>query len=136
MSKKSEARRLEAVDPTLPSTTITLDGKEYRLCFDLGALAEAETAINREIFASKTGAPPVNLMVAFPLQNLASTRIMFAAAVRRFHPAMTFAEALGLLTPLNVLVVAAAVREAWEASLPAKEDVDPTQAGEEQPDSL
>jgi hypothetical protein len=85
------------------------------LCFDLGALAEAETAINAELTREGRG-DSVNLLYALPAQNLASTRIIFAAAVRTFHPELSFEYARQLPTLEDLYTVAVKVREAWAQS--------------------
>lgn len=102
-------------DATLPRTPITIRGREYNLCFDLGALSEAETAINAE-FAKAKLPERVNLLLAISNPNLANTRIMFAAAVRTFHPELSFEEARELLRIGDVFDVMTAVSAAWAAS--------------------
>jgi hypothetical protein len=102
-------------DATLPKTPITIAGREYNLCFDLGALAEAETAINAELV--KAGRSDyVNLLFALPAQNLASTRIVFAAALRTFHPDIDFDAAKKMIALEDLYAVALKVREAWQAA--------------------
>jgi hypothetical protein len=102
-------------DATLPKTPIEIGGVTYQLCFDLGALAEAETAINAELSAAGRG-DFVNLLYALPAQNLANTRIVFAAAVRTFHPELSFDAARKLVELPDLYAVALKVRQAWEAS--------------------
>jgi len=114
-------------DATLPRTAIQIRGKEYYLCFDLGALAEAETAINAELGREGRG-DTVNLLYALPAQNLASTRIIFAAAVRTFHPELSFEEARQLPTLEDLYTVAVKVREAWAQSRVEPEAGDETVA--------
>ena len=101
-------------DPTLPKTPITIDGVEYNLCFDLGALAEAEAALNREGHS-------VNLLAALPNINLSNTRLIFACAIRKFHPLLAFDEAVALVTLGNVYAVATTIVEAWQAAMPEPE---------------
>jgi hypothetical protein len=115
-------------DPTLPKTPVTLDGKTYNLCFDLGALAEAEISINAELI--KRAAPMrVNLLLAMPVQDLANVRVMFAAAVRTFHPELSFDAAIQMLRMDNIFSVAVAVREAWIGSTPEANPADPPLPG-------
>jgi hypothetical protein len=102
-------------DATLPKTPIEIGGKTYNLCFTLGALSEAETSINAE-FARQGSEERVNLLQALPSANLASTIIVFAAAVRTFHPEITFDEARELLTFDDLLAVFLKVRDAWNQS--------------------
>jgi hypothetical protein len=93
-------------DATLPRTHATVGGKTYDLCFDLGALSEAETQLCRQ-------GHEVNLLNALPVQNLANTRIVFAAAVRKFHPELEFEEAQALLGLGDLYSVALLIQEAW-----------------------
>jgi len=129
--KKAAAPRAIAgtpADPTLPKTPVTIDDKTYNLCFDLGALAEAELSINAEL--AKRAAPMrVNLLLAMPVQDLANVRVMFAAAVRTFHPELTFDAAQSLLRMDNIFGVAIAVREAWLGATPEAKPVDPPPPG-------
>jgi hypothetical protein len=116
-------------DPTLPKTPITIGDTTYNLCFDLGALAEAELAINTELVLA--GRPErVNLLNALPIQNLINTRLCFAAAIRTFHPEISFERALAMLNLGNVYDVRELVSEAWRAVQPAKQAADPQQPGE------
>ena len=102
-------------DATLPKTPVEIDGRTYQLCFTLGALSEAETSINAEL-ARQGSEERVNLLLALPSGNLASTRIVFAAAVRTFHPELSFDEARDLLTFEDLYTVALKVRDAWNES--------------------
>jgi hypothetical protein len=107
-------------DASLPKTPVTVGGKTYNLCFDLGALSEAETAINLD-FVRRDDSRRVNLLAALPFDDLANTRIVFAAAVRKFHPELGFEEAMGLLGLDDVYRVWGAIRAAWDASRPQSE---------------
>lgn len=119
-----------AADPTLPKTPVTIGGTTYQLCFDLGALAEAETAINAELLRANSD-KQVNLLAALPVQDLASTRALFAAGLRAFHPEISYAEAVKLLDFSSLYDVAIAVRTAWGAASPeADKGADPPRADE------
>jgi hypothetical protein len=111
------------VDATLPKTPIEIDGKIYNLCFTLGALAEAETSINAEL-AREGRNDFVNLLFALPpVGSLANTRIVFAAAVRTFHPELTFEQACELPGLSDLYEVANKVRAAWyEATVKDKDE--------------
>jgi hypothetical protein len=111
-------------DATLPKTPVTVAGKTYDLCFDLGALAEAETSINAEL--ARAGRRDfVNLLYALPVQNLANVRILFAGAVRTFHPELGFEEARELVGMADVFEIAIAIKAAWEAATPAAAEDEP-----------
>lgn len=104
------------IDPTLQKTPITIGGVTYNLCFDLGSLAEAEQTLNR-------AGHNVNLLYALPNLNLANVRVIFGAALRAFHPEVTFEQAMDLITFHNLYAIANAVSEAWTAALPEPEPV-------------
>jgi hypothetical protein len=116
-------------DATLPRTPVTIGSKEYFLCFDLGALAEAETAINME-FARAKLPERVNLLVSLSELNLKNVRILFAAAVRTFQPEIGFEEARDLLALGDVFRVVAALEASWSAAT-AEPEKNPLQPGAE-----
>lgn len=132
-SVKAAVRQIAGTvaDPTLPKTPVTVGGKTYNLCFDLGALAEAEDAINAQ--RAREGREPINLLADLPAQSLGSIRRLFAASVRVFHPEISYDAALELLQVADVYAVGDAVMEAWKVSTrgPAAEQPksDPTEAG-------
>lgn len=129
MATKRATRKIAgtAADPTLPKTPIVIGGKTYDLCFDLGALAEAETAINAEL--ARAGSPErVNLLAALPVPNLVNTRLLFAAAVRKFHPEIPFRAAMEIPALEDLYNVSALVAESWSASMPAPAE-NPPQPG-------
>ncbi|UWZ84652.1 hypothetical protein [Occallatibacter riparius] len=104
-------------NPALPRTPVVIAGKTYDLCFDFAALGRAENEINAEL--ARAGiAERVNLLYALPVANLRNTQLVFAAAVRTFHPDLSFAEALALLTFDNLWDVAEKIREAWKTAVP------------------
>lgn len=116
MGKAKERKIAGTVaDPTLPKTPVTIGGKTYNLCFDLGALAEAEAAMNEHV-KKAGGSEFANLLSNLYPLNLANTRILFAAGVRKFHPEIGFDEAMALLNPANILVAATAVAMAYAAA--------------------
>jgi hypothetical protein len=118
----SNKRSAPENNPALPRTPIEIDGKIYDLCFDLGALGEAEGKINRDLILSGLDIR-VNLLTALPIQNLHNTQIVFAAAIRKFHPEISFSAAMKLLTFENLWDVAEKIREAWKAAIPQADSV-------------
>jgi len=104
-------------DATLPKTPITIDGKTYNLCCDLGALSEAETKINAGLGLSERR---VNLLAAMTEENLSNTRILFAASLRVFHPEITFAAGCAMVQRDNLFDIAFTLREAWKQATPEK----------------
>jgi hypothetical protein len=112
----------KAIDPTYPKVPISIGGKKYFLCFDLEALAQAEAALVAE------GHREVNLLVAFPNQNLSNTRMIFAAALRVHQPKIPFEKAKRLLGMADTYSVAVMIQKAWQESLAEPEpDADPEQ---------
>lgn len=107
---KKKATTAPVSDPTIETTDIVINGKAYRMCFDLGALAQAEDALIAE-------GHDVNLLHALPRLNLSSVRVIFAASIRKFHPEITYEDALALLTMPYVYKAGVAIHEAWEKSL-------------------
>lgn len=101
-------------DPTLPKTPIEIGGKTYFLCFDLGALAEAEQHFMRQGL-------DVNLMRALPGANLNSIRVLFPCALHKFHPEILFADAQAMITILNVYKVGETIQDAWNSAVPETE---------------
>jgi hypothetical protein len=98
------------VDPTLPTATVTLDNaKEYTLCLNHRALAEAERAFLAE-------GTHVNLLWAFIELNLSSLMVLFPCALRKFHPEISFKDAQDLLTPYNAMQAMQAVSVLWADS--------------------
>jgi hypothetical protein len=102
------------VDPTLPKVPVTINGTTYYLCFDLGALAIAESHFRQQ-------GHEVNLLDALPGYTLAHVRTLFPCALRTHHPTISFEDAQKLITLPTLYVVAAAIGAAWKASLPEPE---------------
>lgn len=102
-----------AADPTLSTTEVPIGGKNYTLCFDMGALAEAEMHFRR-------AGEDVNLLAAFPEINLSSVLILFPCAVHKFHPELGFKEAqdiIGSSLPA-IYAVAPFIAQAWHKAMP------------------
>jgi hypothetical protein len=119
MAKKRTVAGTKA-DAMLPRTPIEIRGKMYDLCFDFGAIAEAETAINGELLRAGRE-DRVNLLIALCEQNLANTRALFAGCIRTFHPEIGFDQAVAMVGPDNVFAIAMAMRDAWSRSIPEPE---------------
>jgi hypothetical protein len=104
-------------DPTLPKTPVTVGGKTYNLCFTFGALAMAEHHINRSL--AKEGNPErVFLLRLLPELTLYNTQILFAAAVRQFHPELEFKEACDLVNYSSVFAIQKAIVDGFSAAMP------------------
>lgn len=113
------------IDPTLPKVPVKIKGKEYFLCFDLAALADAEAHFLRQ-------GVEVNLLAALPAMTLMQVRTLFPCALHKFQPSITFEEAQAMITPPVLYIVAAAIGAAWKESLP-EPDQDPEEAVAEKP---
>lgn len=107
-------------DPTLPKIPVTIEGKTYHLCFDLGALAEAESHFRAQ-------GHEVNLLDALPGFTLSHVRTLFPCALHKFHAEIHFEDAQRMITMPVLYVVAAAIGAAWQTSLPEQQP-DPTKA--------
>jgi hypothetical protein len=103
------------VDPTLPTSTVNIDGVDYVLTFDMGALAEAENQFQAE-------GKECNLLFALPNLDLASIRVLFPCAIRKFQPHIAFDEAQKLITFRSLGTVLSAVADAWSESKPDPEE--------------
>lgn len=103
-------------DPTLLTSTVTLRGREYVLCFDLGTLAQAEAELIKQGHA-------VNLLKSLPGLTIEDVMVTFAAALRRFQPEIGFTEALRIPAMGEVYLIGNAIADAWNRSLtpPEKE---------------
>lgn len=118
MSKRKRDVAHTVIDPTLKTTEIEIRGKKYRLCFDLGAIAEGE-------FYFMQKGHKVNLLNALPEPSLWGARAIFPCAVHRFHPELTFEEAQKLVTLPVLYAIWPFVTAAWKESLPEAEDDEP-----------
>jgi hypothetical protein len=119
-------------DATLPRTPIVLRGKEYNLCFTIAALSEAEITINAERERAKLP-ERVNLLAAMTELNLRNVVVLFAAALRTFHPEISFNDAMELPQfGTDIFRVLAAIEAAWIAATPpAEKSADPPEPGPE-----
>lgn len=114
-----------AVDPTLLTSKVTIRGVEYTLCWDLGALARGEHEL-------RMAGHDVSLLKSLPAATLEDVLVLFAVAIRRFHPEIPYARALKIPTLPSVYAVRLAITEAWARSLAEPEAEDkknPTQPG-------
>lgn len=98
------------VDATLPKTPITIGGKTYDMCLDLGALAKAE----QELVAEGND---VKLLLCLPPITLQSMRILFAASLRQFQPGLDYNDAIKLLNIGNVQDAYGVVINTWNAAM-------------------
>ena len=116
-----------AADPTLPVTDIVINGKTYRMCFDLGSLALVEDELRAK-------GENVNLFAALPVMTLANVRIVFAASLRKLQPEIGYEDALNLLTLPYLHEAGMAIASAWNQTLSppieGEENADPTTPGQ------
>lgn len=121
----AEEKRLEVVDPTLAATIITIKGVDYRMCFDLGALAEGEHQINSGLEYKYR----IDILDALPSLNGFNTRVLFACALRHFHPEIGFEEARALPNLTALYAAREALNLLWIDSIAEpKKDENPTPA--------
>jgi hypothetical protein len=103
-------------DPTVPFVTLALKGTDYKLAYSFNALALAERA---------TG---LNMFRGLDLQalNALQLRAMLWASLLKAQPKMTLEDAGDLLSsPLDCNLALTAIADAWTASMPKPETVDP-----------
>lgn len=130
MSKKPAVAKPQtppSADPTLRVAEVTVKGRKLTLCFDLRELARAEAELKR------AGHAEVDLFRSLPVDTVESVFIVFACAVRRFHPEIGFDEAVSMLNFSDIYNVRQEVVNAWAASMPDPEPektADPTNPGQ------
>jgi hypothetical protein len=115
MSKRQREIAHTVADPTLETTEVEIKGKKYTLCFDLGAIAEAEFHFMKQ-------GKEVNLLAAFPNMSLWAVRMIFPCAIHRFHPELTFEAAQKLVTLPVLYAVWPFINLAWKQSIPEPEE--------------
>ena len=95
------------VDPTLPRVSVTVDGKEYFLCFDFNSIVEAENL---------TG---LNLLNALDFSNINATKLraLLYSALLKLQPDITL-EATGTLLAVGRGAITAALVKAFTESHP------------------
>lgn len=98
-------------NPVLPFQEINIEGITYKMCFDFGALADAETRMIAKGI-------DVNLNFCLPRLNFANTRILFAASLMAYHPEIDPVVAMGWVSPHNNLEILNAILDAWKQSVP------------------
>jgi hypothetical protein len=108
---------VRARNSELPSTAISIGGKVYSLCVDLGALALAEERFNGQ-------GHQVDLLTAIPLLTTRAARLLevFPCAIRTFHQELSFKAAQQLVTVRTYAGVVAGLASAWPATTKATEE--------------
>jgi hypothetical protein len=94
----------------LPFYPIELDGKTYKLCFNLRELAKAERELGSEGHS-------VNMLFALNAGSidLDAVENIFAATVRTYHPELKYNDAVALVTLSSVYRIATVILEALAA---------------------
>jgi hypothetical protein len=101
-----------AADPLLPRTPVTINGREYNLCFDFRALREAELAFSQQ---GHRAALISAMNDPFMFENVCR---VFPCALRRFHPEITWDDAQAMVDLGSVDVIAMAIYEAKRDASP------------------
>lgn len=101
-----------AADPTLPKVPILINGAEYYLCFDFGALAEAKHHFVKQ-------GHRINVMQAMLQVDIDNLMVLFPCAIHKFHPELSFEDAQKLLSLPVLFAVGTALADAWAQSQPA-----------------
>ena len=84
MSKTKKA------DPTLPFTPIALRGEDYKMCFDFGAIGQAEQELRKQGCG-------VYLIFAPWSSDILVVTALFAASLAVYHPEIDFEAAKALV---------------------------------------
>lgn len=114
MARRKRKIAQTVLDPTLPTTSITIQGKEYFLCFDLGALAEAKHHFARQ-------GVTVNVLQALAALDVDNLMILFPCAIHKHHPEVSFQDAQKLLSIPILFGLSHVVAAAWAQSMPTKD---------------
>jgi len=114
---------VEIIDPTLPFSEITVDGKVYKMCFTYEALAAAEDAMLAK-------GHEVNILVPMLRRTFSSVRTLFSVGLYTFHPELDPAVTKLWVTSENLLQVLEAIDSAWSKSMPDSKPADPPQPEE------
>ncbi|MEO8100575.1 MAG: hypothetical protein ABI811_22950 [Acidobacteriota bacterium] len=113
MPKNAKNTHSTAAEPKFESVLLEIDGRELRLAYDYNAIAEAEALLNRSRSA------PVNLLVGLVgMVNANNLPGLFWAALRKQQPEITLDEASSLIRADTAALIANAVHEVHQLSLP------------------
>jgi hypothetical protein len=110
----TKKKTLALVDPTLPFTEIEIEGKTYKMCFDLAALALAE---DRLIAAGHDA----NLLMAMVQLSFSRTRILFAVSLQVYQPELDYEVSKTWVNDKNLTAIVLAISEAWRINAPDPE---------------
>lgn len=114
-----------SINPVYPSAALVIDGQEYRLVYDYGAIAEAEAVVNR----GRSTAERVNLLYGLMVMMDAATLPgLLLAALRAQHPAITFEQVRAMIRPDTALDIYNAIHAANDLARPDAKRKDPTPA--------
>jgi hypothetical protein len=125
MAKKREIAHT-VYDPTLETTEMTIRGKKFTLCFDFGALAEAERHFMIE------GAQ-VDLMDALPQRSLWGSKIIFACAAHRFQPELSFEELKEFVSTPVSYAIWPFVNLAWRKAVESEREAEGEKPSKQDP---
>jgi hypothetical protein len=109
-------------NPVQPSTSVTIDGKEYSLLFDFESIALAEELTDRSLLTGlrtkDINSPSIRLVQS-----------MLFACIHANHPEVTYAEAKALINRKNLSKAWGSILTAWSAGMaesdPEEDDADP-----------
>jgi hypothetical protein len=113
-------------DTMLKKTPIEIDGVTYYMCFDFLALREAERQFMIE---GHRASLVVTLQDPFSIDAVCC---VFPCAIHRFHPEITWEQAVGMVNLWNIDQIGAAIYQAKQDAMPKKATVDSEE--EEAPD--
>lgn len=120
-------------DPLVEFVKLEIDGQEYLLAYDFGAIAEAEGIVNKgrnpdEERCNLLRASFAVLVTALDAREL---RGLLYAALRKAQPRMTMQQVSALCRLDTIARIHDALQRAWSASMPENKRGDPPAAGGE-----
>ena len=121
----SKSRPAPSANPTIKSTPITIDSKEYSLVYDFAALATAEAALRKQ-------GVQANLLHALNLSELDASGLaaLLYAGLMRENPKLTYADTLAMISFDNLGSIFDGVLAAYVAAQKPAEDTSPNVAAE------
>ena len=109
MSKKLN---MKPPDPLLPYATAVINGKTYKVCLEIGALARAKADL-------RANGIKVNILFSLDFDDMDVDVIpaVFYASLREFHPEVTMEEAFALVTMKTITIIFKALAEAFQKAM-------------------
>jgi len=126
MSKSASIRNRGTqiiLDPTVPDVEVEIEGESYHLAFDMNGLALAKTKL-------RLAGVEANLLSSMNFQaiDVDTLPVLFFAALQRYHPKMSWADARKIITLQTAPGIFVGVRQAYIAAMLPKVGANPLAA--------